>query len=154
MVARLVGFPNHFRLVARALASLPDDHDLPAWRVVNARGRTAPNWPDQQLLLEAEGVRFCRPGYVHLESARSPPGAIGRGLFFGEVAFDGREVVGREPADGRIAAEPGQLTLGVAAGVAFDELDGLIARDRSVEPGEQLLVTDGLQGLQVAQRVD
>ena len=47
MVARLVGFPNHFRLVARA-----------------------PNWPDQQLLLEAEGVRFCRPGYVHLESAR------------------------------------------------------------------------------------
>lgn len=73
MVARLVGFPNHSRLVARALASLPDDHDLPCWRVVNAQGRTAPNWPDQQRLLEAEGVRFRRPGYVRLDSAGWDP---------------------------------------------------------------------------------
>lgn len=69
MVARLVGFPNHFRLVASVLANLPAGHDLPCWRVVNAQGRTAPNWPGQQGMLEAEGVRFCRPGYVHLESA-------------------------------------------------------------------------------------
>ena len=68
MVARLVGFPNHSRLVARALANTPAGRDLPCWRVVNAQGRTAPNWPDQQRLLEAEGVRFRRPGCADLGS--------------------------------------------------------------------------------------
>ena len=58
-VARLAGFPAHARHVGRALASAPGG--VPCHRVVDAAGRTAPGWPEQRPLLEAEGVGF-RPG--------------------------------------------------------------------------------------------
>lgn len=69
-VARLVGYPCHSRLVARALSSLPAGHHVPAWRVVNSQGRTAPCWPQQQALLEAEGVVFRKAGFVEMKACR------------------------------------------------------------------------------------
>ena len=55
-VARLAGYPNHSRLVGHLLSVVPSSLHLPCHRVVNARGRLAPNWPEQRQLLEREGV--------------------------------------------------------------------------------------------------
>jgi len=55
-VARLSGYPNHSRLVGRLLSAVPSTLHLPCHRVVNASGRLAPHWPEQQERLEAEGV--------------------------------------------------------------------------------------------------
>lgn len=40
--------------------------DYPCHRVVNRAGRTAPHWPEQQTLLEAEGVAFRANGTVDM----------------------------------------------------------------------------------------
>lgn len=66
-VAALLGHPRAARAVGNTLASLPDDSDVPWWRVVDARGRVAPRRPDhaaaiQRALLEAEGVTFSAAG--------------------------------------------------------------------------------------------
>jgi methylated-DNA-protein-cysteine methyltransferase-like protein len=55
-IARLAGCPNHSRLVGHLLSVVPSSLRLPCHRVVNASGRLAPNWPEQRLLLEREGV--------------------------------------------------------------------------------------------------
>lgn len=64
-IARLTGSPAHARHAGRALASAPAG--LPCHRVVDAAGRTAPGWPQQRALLEAEGVRFKSNGCVDLK---------------------------------------------------------------------------------------
>lgn len=68
-IARLVGRPRHARMVGAALAGIFPELGLPAWRVVNAQGRTVSFWPEQQRLLEREGVRFRAPGRVDMKSA-------------------------------------------------------------------------------------
>ena len=55
-IARLAGHPHLSRLVGHLLSTVPSSLHLPCHRVVNAMGRLAPNWPEQQKLLEAEGV--------------------------------------------------------------------------------------------------
>lgn len=55
-IAELMGYPNHSRLVGRALREVPETLLLPCHRVVNANGRIAPNWLEQAQLLQAEGV--------------------------------------------------------------------------------------------------
>ncbi|MDE6046201.1 MAG: methylated-DNA--[protein]-cysteine S-methyltransferase [Alistipes sp.] len=65
-IARLAGFPAHARHVGHALASAPAG--IPCHRVVDAAGRTAPGWPEQRRLLEAEGVRFKANGCVDLKT--------------------------------------------------------------------------------------
>ncbi|WP_300905148.1 MGMT family protein [uncultured Alistipes sp.] len=62
-IARLVGCPAHARRVGRTLARACDA-SLPCHRVVACDGRTAPGWPEQRALLEAEGVTFGRSGRV------------------------------------------------------------------------------------------
>jgi len=63
-IAREAGMPGRARQVGYALAALPDSHDVPWHRVVNARGevslRSAALGYErlQQALLEAEGVSF------------------------------------------------------------------------------------------------
>lgn len=64
-IARLIGYPAHARRVGRSLAAAPPD--VPCHRVVDSRGRTAPGWPQQRELLEAEGVRFRTDGRVDLK---------------------------------------------------------------------------------------
>lgn len=65
VIARLLGYPNHARLVGRALALTPPDNSIPVWRVVNSQGRTAPGWDEQKSLLELEGVEFLPSGKVN-----------------------------------------------------------------------------------------
>lgn len=65
-VAYLVGKPNCSRMVGQALHNVPTHLDLPCHRVVNAQGRLAPCWQEQQELLKAEGVSFRKNGTVDL----------------------------------------------------------------------------------------
>lgn len=66
LLARLLHAPQSARRVGRALRDAPARLGLPCHRVVNAQGRTAPCWPEQRRLLEAEGVPFRRNGCVDL----------------------------------------------------------------------------------------
>jgi len=70
-VARAAGLPRHARHVGVALKHLPEDNDVPWWRVVNGEGRISPRGLDgsddlQRVLLEAEGVQFSENGRVDL----------------------------------------------------------------------------------------
>jgi methylated-DNA-protein-cysteine methyltransferase-like protein len=72
-IAREAGFPGRARQVGYALAALPDTHELPWHRVVNARGGVSPRSAAlgyerlQRSLLEAEGVVFDGSGRVSLD---------------------------------------------------------------------------------------
>lgn len=71
-VAREAGLPGHARQVGYAMAALPDEHDVPWHRVINARGEVSRRKGGtafeniQRMLLEAEGVRFDTRGRVRL----------------------------------------------------------------------------------------
>ncbi len=65
-IAALAGWPSHSRMVGRTLRYALGAVELPCHRVVNIEGRTAPGWPQQRTLLEAEGVRFKPNGHVDM----------------------------------------------------------------------------------------
>lgn len=65
-LARLIGWPQHARMVGRALAEAKDSLQLPCHRVLNCQGRTVPHWAEQRKLLEEEGVIFKKNGCVDL----------------------------------------------------------------------------------------
>ncbi len=70
-VAEAAGLPRRWRLVGRALKSLPADSAVPWHRVVNAQGRISPRGDsddvgEQRLLLEDEGVVFGPGGRLDL----------------------------------------------------------------------------------------
>lgn len=70
-IARLTGRPRHARQVGYALAALPDEHEVPWHRVVNAKGeistRAKFGYTDyQRILLEDEGVEFSEHGRIYL----------------------------------------------------------------------------------------
>lgn len=76
-VAALAG-ANNPRHVGRALKLLPEDHDVPWQRVVNAAGRvserTRPGNDDwQRMLLEREGIEFDERGRIDLDRFRWVP---------------------------------------------------------------------------------
>ncbi len=67
--AALLGQPRAARGVGGALAALPDDSDVPWWRVVNRNGEVSIRGPMhgraiQRMLLEREGVRFGPTGRI------------------------------------------------------------------------------------------
>ncbi len=71
LVARLAGRPGAARTVGWALSALPDDSDVPWWRVLNAAGRISLSSADhnsvlQRALLLREGVKFAPGGAVNL----------------------------------------------------------------------------------------
>ena len=66
-IAWAVGRPKNARLVGRVLSRAEWYGDFPCHRVVNHAGRTAPGWPEQRSLLEAEGVAFRPNGNVDLK---------------------------------------------------------------------------------------
>jgi methylated-DNA-protein-cysteine methyltransferase-like protein len=71
VVARLAGRPGAARTVGWALSALPDDNDVPWWRVLNAAGRISLSAHDrgavvQRALLLREGVKFALGGAVNL----------------------------------------------------------------------------------------
>src|SRR5467141_1336501 len=71
IIARLAGRPGAARTVGWALSALPEDNDVPWWRVINAAGRISFSGQDhsavlQRALLLREGVRFAPGGAVNL----------------------------------------------------------------------------------------
>ena len=69
-IAALIGRPENARMVGRILSMAEFFGDYPCHRVVNASGRTAPHFPEQKELLEAEGVLFKQNGCVNMEKCR------------------------------------------------------------------------------------
>ena len=65
-IAELIGFPQHSRLVGRALHDAPLSFCLPCHRVVNSVGRTVPGWHQQAVMLMSEGVRIKANGCVDM----------------------------------------------------------------------------------------
>ena len=65
-IARLTGRDRNARLVGRILSLSEYYGSYPCHRVVNHAGRTAPGFYDQRELLEAEGIRFRKNGFVDL----------------------------------------------------------------------------------------
>ncbi|HAC06862.1 MAG TPA: methyltransferase [Gemmatimonadetes bacterium] len=72
-VAAEAGLPGRARQVGYAMAALPDDHEVPWHRVINARGEVSPRAGGtafekiQRNLLEAEGIVFNARGRVDLD---------------------------------------------------------------------------------------
>ena len=71
IVARLAGRPGAARTVGWALSALPEDNDVPWWRVINVAGRISLAAHDhsavlQRALLLREGVKFAPGGAVNL----------------------------------------------------------------------------------------
>lgn len=68
-VAAMAGRPGAPQAVGSALAAMPDDLDIPWWRVVNGSGKisTSPihyTAQIQRALLEDEGVHFSAAGRI------------------------------------------------------------------------------------------
>jgi len=68
-VAALLGQPRAARGVGQALHALPDESDVPWWRVVNRNGEISIRGvlhgaALQRQLLRSEGVRFSRAGRI------------------------------------------------------------------------------------------
>ena len=76
VVARLAGRPGAARTVGWALSALPEDTDVPWWRVINAAGRISLSSDHsavlQRALLLREGVRFAPGGAVNLSALGWP----------------------------------------------------------------------------------
>ncbi len=63
------------RMVGYAMASTPDDSDVPWQRVINAQGKISPRGNDlsselQRIRLEEEGVHFDAKGRVNWKTVR------------------------------------------------------------------------------------
>ncbi len=71
-VAALAGRPRAPRAVGGALSAIPDELDLPWWRVISSSGRISTSSIHhtaqiQRALLEDEGVRFTGGGRIDWE---------------------------------------------------------------------------------------
>jgi len=66
-IAALIGREKNSRLVGKVLSQAELYGDYPCHRVVNHAGRLAPNFPDQRMLLEREGVAFRENGCVDMK---------------------------------------------------------------------------------------
>lgn len=78
-IAALAGIGRRARQVGYALASLPDGHEVPWHRVINAKGEISirartDGHETQRTLLEDEGVTFDVAGRVELSRFRWQPG--------------------------------------------------------------------------------
>ncbi len=66
-IAKLSGYPNHARLVGKALSLANLYGDFPCHRVVNHQGRLVPGWKEQKYLLEKEKIIIKENGCVDLK---------------------------------------------------------------------------------------
>ena len=66
-IARLIGREKNARLVGKVLSMAQFYGRYPCHRVVNHAGRLAPGWPEQALLLKAEGVALKDGAHVDLK---------------------------------------------------------------------------------------
>jgi O-6-methylguanine DNA methyltransferase len=103
-VAALLGRPRAARGVGQALSALPDESDVPWWRVVNRNGeismRAAPGPLVQRRLLEAEGVVFDRLGRASWKRFGWQPLPVHEAVAVAIPSRDGPELLlVRRPAD-------------------------------------------------------
>ncbi len=84
-VAAILGRPRAPRAVGGALSAIPDELDLPWWRVISSSGRISTSSIHhtaqiQRALLEDEGVRFTQGGRIdwNLDGWSPEPGHIDR----------------------------------------------------------------------------
>lgn len=66
-LARLIGREKNARLIGKILSMSQFYGKYPCHRVVNHAGRLVPGWPEQRLLLEAEGVSLKDRNHVDLK---------------------------------------------------------------------------------------
>ena len=66
-IARLAGYDKQARLVGKILCNSQYYGSFPCHRVVNAQGRCAPGWDEQQDLLAQEGVQCKENGCVDMK---------------------------------------------------------------------------------------
>jgi methylated-DNA-protein-cysteine methyltransferase-like protein len=95
LVARLAGRPGAARTVGWALSALPEDSDVPWWRVLNAAGRISLSGADhgsvvQRALLLREGVKFAPGGAVNLAVFGWPAEAYDSVVAHGRAALSRR----------------------------------------------------------------
>ena len=64
------------------------------------------------------------------------------------------EVIERNPMDVGVGTEPGELAFGVVSGVLSYHVGGLFKRPFAVQVPEHLLVSDGVEGIEVAEGHD
>ena len=77
-IAAIAGRPRSARAVGRLMRGLPDDSDVPWWRVVNVRGgisipRSGHARTLQRVLLEEDGIPFGDRGRVDMRAHGWPP---------------------------------------------------------------------------------
>ncbi len=72
-VAALAGAPGHARQVGRILGCFGFDSSVPCHRVVISEGGIAPHGPEQQNVLEREGVTFTTSSHVDMRQHRWHP---------------------------------------------------------------------------------
>lgn len=73
-IAALIRRDRGARLVGRVLSVANFYGDYPCHRVVNASGRTTPNFSEQRMLLENEDVEFKSNGLVNMSKYMWYPG--------------------------------------------------------------------------------
>lgn len=70
-IAKIIGLPRHARHVGFALSNLPNESDVPWYRVINSKGETHPRHGGtdsrQRDRLEAEGIEFNTYGRINLK---------------------------------------------------------------------------------------
>ncbi len=79
-IAALAGYPGYARQVGYALHQTPPGLEIPWHRVINAKGqislKSLPPYDNiQQVLLEAEGVKFNPSGAISLKKYQWNPAA-------------------------------------------------------------------------------
>ena len=67
LIAALIGRDKNSRLVGKILSRSELYGDYPCHRVVNHAGRPAPDFFEQRMLLEQEGVAFRKNGCVDMK---------------------------------------------------------------------------------------
>jgi methylated-DNA-protein-cysteine methyltransferase-like protein len=74
-IAALLGFPRRARHVGKALGRIPEDREVPWFRVINSAGKISmpmetPQWFMQRQHLEAEGVAVSDLGRISMKRYR------------------------------------------------------------------------------------
>jgi methylated-DNA-protein-cysteine methyltransferase-like protein len=88
-IARLAGLPRGARTVGWAMHAVPEQSDVPWWRVINAKGRISGRPGSaleliQRALLEGEGVEFAAGGRIDLATFGWEPGPEDLGRWLAE----------------------------------------------------------------------
>ena len=69
-IARLIGRSRNARLVGKVLSMSEHYGKYPCHRVVDHSGRLVPGWPEQRLMLEAEGIPFKDNNHVDIKQCQ------------------------------------------------------------------------------------